>query len=119
MSLDIFLPGCELFRNGLDLFDQMRIQFGADMAQVMQKAQPHFHPDEPLAHLDDERQLFGRGIGLVDQYENFCQFVFESFDQREFYVARNVPHISVNALQKVVSSLIYRQVIVLSHSRRV
>lgn len=108
-----------MFRYGLDLFDQMRIQSGTDMAQVMQKTQPHFHPDEPLAHPDDERQFFGRGIGLVDQYENFRQFVFECFDQRELYVARNVPRISVNALQKVVGSLIYRKVIVLSHGRRV
>ena len=53
----------------------------------------------------------------VDQYENLCQFVFKRFYQREFHVARNVPHIPENALQKVVGGLIYRKVVVLSHSR--
>ena len=89
------------------------------MAQIVEQTQAHFYTHDQISRPFDVGELVGSGVGLVDQYDDFCKFVFKGFYQRESYVARNVSRLFVNALLQIVSRLVYRKIVVICHGQGV
>ena len=66
MSLDVFLPGCELFRNSLDLFDQMRI---------LQSTTRLFHGCHSLSGESPYTLVSGKKVHLYERQYHPTEFL--------------------------------------------